>query len=261
VPVGITLISGNTTCLTPQSLLLPAMCPNTDNHAANDQWLLFRGLCSGTLEISTSSSNGGSASFDTHLSVWTGPPQEYLVCPWGIAAPGFTEIACNDDDPLFLAGESTVVFPVSAGELYYVRVAGHAMGQFGAFELAILNTPDYQMIMDQPSGPLSYRVRTLGGTANDRYFWVLSADPANMGAGLGTGGWFGLHIPLQEVLNQYFFGYPFVGLLDANGESDFSVTGTSSFGGLVIWGVAITINPATGQLRDVSCPVESQPLF
>jgi hypothetical protein len=69
-----------------------------------------------------------------------------------------------------------------------------------------------------------FSVTNLCGPPGSLYFTAITFDPANA-TSLGTGWWGGLHISLlelaSEVVNGYAYGpgLPFVGILDANGES------------------------------------------
>ena len=85
--------------------------------------------------------------------------------------------------------------------------------------------PALALGLAQPGGPTSLKIVNLGGQPGDLYFTALTLDPANEGAGFGTGFWGGLHISLPELQAQLGSAAPpFVGLLDAQGESGFYLT-------------------------------------
>ncbi len=69
---------------------------------------------------------------------------------------------------------------------------------------------------------------------------------------------------MPEIITEINWpgGAPFIGVLDANGESVWSLSGFGSFGGVVIYGVTLTFDPASGfKLACVSDVVQIGPLL
>jgi hypothetical protein len=77
----------------------------------NDVWYSYTPTCGGTVTMSFCAAEGGSATFDTKLAVWTGPDCDNLEI-----------VACNDDT---CGLQSQVTFEAVCGQGYYI--------QFGAF--------------------------------------------------------------------------------------------------------------------------------
>ncbi len=105
--------------------------------------------------------------------------------------------------------------------------------------------PAFTAAFLQPLGPGSLQVTNAFGPAGVNYFTAFSADPANA-ASPGTGIWYGLHISIEELVNQFLLGLPpFVGTLDANGVSVFVLpAGTlSGLSGATVWAITGTYDP------------------
>ncbi|MCW5899414.1 MAG: T9SS type A sorting domain-containing protein [Flavobacteriales bacterium] len=81
-------------------------CGFLDN---NDVWFQYVATCSGIATATTC----GSANFDTVLSAWS-------TCP----GAGGAEVSCNDDAP-GCGLTSTITFPVTEGNSYWIRVSGY----------------------------------------------------------------------------------------------------------------------------------------
>ena len=256
-------LAGNNTCSTPQGHLLPVGC-GTGNHASNDVWYVFTAACDGTLTASTCPfTSSGVATFDSHLSAFSGPAPLSLSCPWGPGSGVFTQVACSDD----AAGcfmWSTVSFPVTTGNTYYVRLAGATAGAFGPYVLDVDVDADLTLSWSQPLGPGSIELKNSGCEPGYLYFSAMTIDPANAGPGFGDGWFYGLHIGMPEIIAEVNWpdGAPFIGLLDANGESVWSISGYGSFGGVVLYGVTLTFDPASGyKLACVSDVTQIGPLL
>ncbi|MEM7198894.1 MAG: VCBS repeat-containing protein [Planctomycetota bacterium] len=104
-------------------------------HTATMDGLLTASFCLGS----------GSANFDTVLAVFGGDDCDSLA-----------ELACNDDH---CGAASEVTFPVTAGDDYWIAVAGSG-GQQGGFELALLPVP----ANDQCAGAVPIGVGITSGT-------------------------------------------------------------------------------------------------
>ncbi len=90
-----------------------------------------------------------------------------------------------------------------------------------------------------------------------KYFTAITGDPANGGAGLGTGPWGGLHISPGELLLEWSTQQPpFVGFLDAWGDSSFVLpAGTlNALSGVDLYLVSHMLNP-WGGVEEASAPV------
>jgi len=102
----------------------------------NDVWYSYTPTCSGTVTISFCDANGGSASFDTKLAVWSGPDCNELVIA-----------ACNDDA---CGLQSEVTFEAVCGEAYYIQFGAFSAAGSGSAQMAILCDGD---ACDDPSDP------------------------------------------------------------------------------------------------------------
>lgn len=117
----------------------------------------------------------------------------------------------------------------------------------------------YQLILHQELGPGSLVCQNLEGEPENYFFNALSSDPANEGAGFGTGWFHGLHIQLS-VLNDQFYSEiaPYRGMLDLSGNHTWSLPpGTLSvFAGTTLYAVSLSWDPATGIMHHIS-PITS----
>jgi lysophospholipase L1-like esterase len=116
--------------------------------------------------------------------------------------------------------------------------------------------PGVHLLASNLRGPGSLYVRNLGGPPNHVYFTAISLDPANAGAGLGTGWFGGLHIAPQDVFTQYQIqAAPFVGLLDGRGSS-VVVYPIGTFAGppLDFYAITVALDPSNGNITEVSAP-------
>jgi hypothetical protein len=95
---------------------IPSVCGSSST--SPDVWYKYRPLTSGTVTVSTCGSVG---SYDTVLSAYSG------------ACGAFTQLACNDDTCGLL---STISFNGTAGQTYYIRVAGFN-GATGSYTLNV----------------------------------------------------------------------------------------------------------------------------
>ncbi len=254
--------AGDTTCLTPQGVLLPLGGCGTNNWTSNDQWWVFTPMCEGQSVASLCPlGSSGSAAFDSHLSVWAGPPQSALVCPWGPGSGTFTEVACNDDVP-GCGGGAAITFPVTWSQSYYIRVAGTDAANFGAYSLSFQFSSSLTLSITQPGGLGTILVTNSGGKPGDFYFSAFSIDTANLPPGLGTGWWFGLIIDMYTWIVEATWpgGAPFWGFLDATGSSSWNPGPIGALGNQHVFGVTTTFDPVTLHLHCFSLPVDSGPL-
>lgn len=193
-------------------------------NAGNDVWFWFVASCTAQYVVSTCSAATG---FDTVVSVWN-------------AASGcgaLTVLACNDDN-CAIPGQATtsrVTFTATAGAAYAVSVGGKN-GAFGSFTLAVSQIVVTTLaFFDAGPGSLGYYVT---GPPGGVYFVGMTIAP-----GAFPFGWFyGLDIPLSDLVAQSAFGPPFTGA--------FSPCGTATFGplfgvpsGLTVHAVALGFAP------------------
>ncbi|HGY91448.1 MAG TPA: HYR domain-containing protein, partial [Planctomycetes bacterium] len=242
--LGSGVIAGDTLCATPQSILVPTTGTNTD--LSNDQWYRFVAICDGPVVISTDDmTSGGATSFNSQLSVWVGPDFGSLVCPFGPGTGTFTELA-SADPTMGGNGGATLNFNVLQGQTYYVRVAGVDDQNSGGYLLDVQITQSITLNIDFGlGGPGTMIVQNLCGNPGDEYFSAFSVDPANGGPGAGTGFWFGLHIAIPDLFDQFNKPAPFRGVLDANGESLFQFFANVPNLGIDLYGVTVTFDPVT----------------
>lgn len=102
--------------------------PFGDDQVHFDVWYNYTAMCTGNVVVTTCNQ----ANFDTRLASYSG-----CSCPVNPASV----LACNDDDPASACGDdpdfhSTIVFPVSTGNCYKIRVGGFG-GKTGTGTLSV----------------------------------------------------------------------------------------------------------------------------
>ncbi len=100
-------------------------------------------------------------------------------------------------------------------------------------------------------------VLTCFGEPLDQGFTAVTLDPANLGAGMGTGWAFGLHISIGDIIAQWNTGAePFRYGFSSYGSHFAVVPGAHllTLSGLTAHGIAMSIDPLTGYVRRVSPP-------
>lgn len=188
------------------SVGLVSACPTGTTGSNSDVWFSFTPPGNGTYIFSTDTPAGFSAGSmtDTVLSVWNS------------CGAGMLELACDDDGGTVGALLSIAIVPgLVGGQVYYVRVAEYSAAATsidqGTFYLTV--TPKFEMAFTSPFGPGSIQVDLTNGPVNGAYYLAV-----NLAAGAFPNGWFyGVDIPLQEVVNQVNMGYPFAGALGPGG--------------------------------------------
>ena len=107
--------------------------------------------------------------------------------------------------------------------------------------------------MDQSIGTGSFVVRNLGGAPGASYFSAFSADPRNA-TQPGAGSWAGLWIFFSDLESLFLTqAQPFVGQLDANGSSYFSLSPGSvppAAQGITVWCNTHTYDPSLYVILD-----------
>jgi hypothetical protein len=189
-------------------------------NGGSDVWYSFVPNCSAQYLASTCAAG---TSFDTVLSVWS-----------AVAGCGaLTLVSCSDNNcPLAgSAPASRISFTAMAGAVYFVSVGGK-FGATGAFSLQVTMTPVMTLaFFNAGPGTLGYHVT---GPSNGVFFAAITLN-----AGAFPFGWFyGIDMPLFDILYQFNFGPPFVG--------SFSACGTATVGpavglppGLSVYAVAL----------------------
>jgi hypothetical protein len=97
---------------------IPATCGNAGS--SPDVWYKYRPITSGTVTVQTCGSTG---SYDTVLAAYSG------------ACGAMTQLACNDDTS-GCGLLSRITFSATAGQTYYIRVAGYN-GATGSYTLSV----------------------------------------------------------------------------------------------------------------------------
>lgn len=193
----------------------PAICQPSNA----DVWFTVGG-CVGLLTLDTC----GSA-IDTLLSV-------YPSC-------GGPELACNDDTCGFQSGVS---FNTTTTAPYLVRVATQGAGSsgpYGMIQIHVTWNSGPGLHYSSPFGPGSLRIEAGGLPTSGAYLYSITS-----GAGTFPSGWFfGIDIPIAELYNQYFSGWPFFAPLDGCGVGPF--VGLGALSGLTIYLVVVGF-PASG---------------
>jgi hypothetical protein len=183
-----------------------------------DVWFAFTPACAANYQVDTCG-----AGFNTILSVFDG-------------CPAVNEVACNDDDFNGICGnftDSHLSFFGNIGTTYYIRVAGNAFfgGVTGTFNLTI--APEMTFNFTSPAvGQVGFDI--LNGPPGGLYFAAITANAGNFPFGV----FFGIDISLQEILNEFFTGFPFVGPLSACGDFSFGPVGGLP-SGLQLYGTAL----------------------
>jgi hypothetical protein len=186
-----------------------------------DVWFSYTATCSQTT-FTTCGVNG----FDTVLAL-------YESC-------GGAPILCDDDT---CGSGSSLSVATVAGQTYYLRLGGW-FSNTGSTSL-IVSAPFHAGFATPSPGELSLCVDS--GTPFAPCFVAITAFQGNF----PNGQFFGIDIPLTDVLTQLLAGPPFVSLLDGAGDVLHGpFTGLPS--GLTLYGVALE-NFATTAYR-VSAP-------
>ncbi|MCA9323161.1 MAG: HYR domain-containing protein, partial [Planctomycetes bacterium] len=248
---GSTVIAGDTTCASPQAVLSPSCGAGTG--LSNDQWYTFTPTCNGTIVLSTCSlSSSGSTTFESHLAVWSGPDAMSLGCPFSSGSGTFTEVGCAEATP-GCAGGADLTVAVVVGTTYYIRVAGSDALESGSYVLDFQYSESLTLDIDfGVSGNGSMMFRNFCGNPGDIFFTAFSFDPSNGGPMAGTGFWQGMFISPQDLESQFRKGAPYVGFLNAMGESNYVYPGFVPSIGLDLYGVTISIDPVTFTITGVS---------
>jgi hypothetical protein len=101
------------------------------------------------------------------------------------------------------------------------------------------------LVFSSPNGSGSLRVQNLPcpTAANMDYLLAVTLT----GGAFPNGWYFGLDIPLSELISQFNIGFPFRGTLDGSGASNFGPTGPGTFpAGMQLWAVTSTWTPGFG---------------
>jgi hypothetical protein len=163
-----------------------------------DVWFVFMPPCSGAYKIDTC----GPGLFDTVLTA-------YGSC-------GGAELACNDDGPTGCGFTSTITgLVLSAGVPVWIRVASYSSTNVGSFPLNVNQV--FAVVWSSPLGFGSLQFDLNGGPLGGTYYHAI----ALIAGGFPTGWFYGIDIPIPEIVGQVQFGWPFVGALDSCGHAQF----------------------------------------
>jgi hypothetical protein len=139
---------------------------------------------------------------------------------------------------------------LQAGGAAYVGFTAATGGSTETYDV-LSWTYDQGLLLDLAYDPTTFSINlsVLGG---DPFGLCINAITLSVGA--YPNGWFyGLDIPVFELLNEYYVGAPFLTLLDAGGSYFFSVGGVPpAFAGL-LYGVSVEYGP-TGVFKRASPP-------
>jgi hypothetical protein len=119
-------------------------------------------------------------------------------------------------------------------------------------------TLDFEVILDKPTGQGSLRIANFRGVPGALYFTAISLEPANASAPPWNGFWFGLTISLPLLFGEYAtFTPPFVGILDANGESTFTFLHEMvvAYTNIRIYAVTVVFGPTGSPIAVSTTPV------
>ena len=125
LPIALGLVPGDTDQASDSPIT--GSCATFGGTIGADVWFRYTPSENGLLLLSLVS-GGGFASFDTVLSVFSGP------------CAGLSEVACNDDAGPFVL-QSKVAAPVLMGQEYFIELGGWNGGT-GQFELAVSFIPE-----------------------------------------------------------------------------------------------------------------------
>jgi hypothetical protein len=192
--------------------------------AASDVWFSFVASCNSQHLVSTCAV---ATTFDTIVSVWGG----------GGGCGALVLTGCNDNN-CAVGGPITasrVTFTATAGTTYYVSVGGK-LGATGTFGLLVSVVPATLLSFSSfGPGTIGYAV---SGPPNGAYYLAMTAAP-----GAFPFGWFyGLDMPLFDILAQFNSGPPFVGVFSPCGAAAFGPVGGAP-SGLTLYAVAVAFAP------------------
>ena len=194
--------------------------------AGNDVWYALNASCNAQYIAATCAAG---TSFDTVLSVWSGSS--------GCGA--LTLVACNDNNCAIpgLAQASRVTFTATAGALYYVSVGGK-LGATGTFALQVAFNPVMTLaFFNLGPGTIGYQVT---GPPGGAFYLAVALLP-----GAFPFGWFfGLDLPLFDIVAQVNAGPPFIGTFSPCGVATFGPVGGAP-SGLTLYAVAIGFVPGS----------------
>jgi GEVED domain len=163
-----------------------------------DVWFNFTPPCTGPYTIDTCTPQ----QFDTVLAI-------YASC-------GGSEIACNDDGGTGCGYTSSIQgVALTAGVPIWIRVASYSSTSTGIFNLNV--NQDFIATWSSPFGPGSLQFNLSGGPLGGAYFHAIVLTP-----GAFPNGWlYGIDITFPEIVNELTIGYPFVGVLNPCGATQF----------------------------------------
>lgn len=192
----------------------------------------------------TTASSGfvGAVSFDFESAAIQVTPGDVLMI--SLQSPGGNWWSASGNR--YTGGDSYAI-NTNLGQTSWSRTSGDL--QFRTF----VREP-FSLSYSQPvTGGLD--VMAQDGPPSAFYFHVFTTDAANSGAGLGTGWWGGLHIPIGEFLSLANIPFaPIQGNLDSSGALAFTFPPPATVGlsGVTIYANVHAFDPATMFLQDVT---------
>jgi hypothetical protein len=193
-----------------------------------DVWYSFVAPSCGTYTVSTCAL----ANFDTVIGIWSGP------------CGSLAAVTCNDDN-CSSAGQgmnSTVSFAGTTGTTYFISVGGFN-GAFGSFGLNLTGSAGAPMTLSFiHNGPGTIGYTISNGPSNGTAFTAITLNH-----GAYPSGWFyGIDIPIPDLMGEWFGGYPFVALLPGACGSATAGPYGGLPSGLILYGVSLGIPSGGG---------------
>jgi hypothetical protein len=138
---------------------------------------------------------------------------------------------------------------------------GGAPGNTTVTNLFFEVTGLFTLVIGQPAGSGSIQIDNLCGLPGDMYFMASTDDQNNIGGCPKCGWWFGMFIPMSELVSEFLTqSPPWIGTLDANGNSFFSLPPGSlpPHAGMFCFAKTVTFTPPTYLLNLVTTTVPIQ---
>ena len=132
----------------------------------------------------------------------------------------------------------SVTFNATAGATYSLRVGGWNSGDQGDFHVTV--RPEFTLLIDSPNGPGTIRIANRAGAPGAVYYTALTLT----NDGFPNGWFYGVSPSLLELVLQLTASAPFVGILDASGDSTFNFG--PGLPPLTIYGVTVQFGATTG---------------
>ena len=132
----------------------------------------------------------------------------------------------------------SVTFSPTAGATYVIRVGGWSSSDQGDFHVTVRQ--NFTLLIDSPNGPGTIRIANRAGAPGAVYYSALTLT----NDGFPNGWFYGVSPSLLELVLQLTAAAPFVGILDASGNSTFNFG--PGLPPLTIYGVTVQFGATTG---------------